>query len=44
MTTMETTIINMCESLTSREIESIISELQIQADRKYTEEEIDNIE
>lgn len=49
MTILESNIITICEWMKSGEIESLISELQIIADRKYTEEEqerdlIDNLE
>lgn len=39
MNKLESTICILCEWLKSNEIESIISELQMIADRKYQEEE-----
>lgn len=39
MTTFESVICNMAEEKTSWEIEALISELQMIAERKYSEEE-----
>ena len=46
MTILESNICTICESYKSNEIEALISELQMIADRKYQEEEkeIDNIQ
>ena len=39
MTILESNICTICESYKSNEIEALISELQMIADRKYQEEE-----
>lgn len=39
MNKLESNIVTLCEWLKSNEIEAIIAELQMVADRKYSEEE-----